>query len=248
MGTACTATMLQSHGLPGRRAEKLFDGREITSDGGAMLRREVDRASTEPRNRTSPFSMGPGSCGWPIPFGDARVEVGCPRKLAYHWIRTEHRPFRWWGRRTSEHRPFHTRWRGLGRERALHGPRLTWGCPPLDHSTSLDEGDRHHGQGVDNPPTAVPRADVGCAIESSQGRSAPPRVKKTSPDSKGRVCRTVCNRTSPFSMHRGRGLPGTSPTAAGRGSAEPSCPPRLKRAMFCSVDTWGSVAVLQKYC
>ena len=89
--------MLQSHGLAGRRAEKLFDGREITSDGGAVLRREVDRASTEPRKRTSPFSMGPGSCGWPIPFGDARVEVGCPRKLAYHWIRTEHRPFRWWG-------------------------------------------------------------------------------------------------------------------------------------------------------
>ena len=41
----------------------------------------------------------------------------------------------------------HGRWR----DRALHGPMSRWGCPPLDLSASLDGGDRHHGQGVDNP-------------------------------------------------------------------------------------------------
>ena len=39
--------MLQSHGLAGRRAKRLLDGCEITSDGGAVLRREVELASTE---------------------------------------------------------------------------------------------------------------------------------------------------------------------------------------------------------
>ena len=35
----------------------------------------------------------------------------------------------------------------------------SWGCPPLAHSASWIEGDRHHGQGLDNP-ASVSRATV----------------------------------------------------------------------------------------
>ena len=36
-----------------------------------------------------------------------------------------------------------------------------WGCPPLVHRASWIEGERRHGQGVDNPASAVPRAAAG---------------------------------------------------------------------------------------
>ena len=45
--------------------------------------------------------------------------------------------------------------------RRFHGPRPTWGCPPLDQGASWIEGERRRGQGVDNPFGAVPRADAG---------------------------------------------------------------------------------------
>ena len=59
------------------------------------------------------------------------------------------------------------RWRRL-RDRRCR-PRSTWGCPPLDLRASLDRGDRHHGQGVDNPANGVARADAGRDTKSSQG-------------------------------------------------------------------------------
>ena len=55
----------------------------------------------------------------------------------------------------------------------FHGPGSAWGCPPLAHSASWVDGDRHHGQGVDNPPTVVPRADDAPTTDSPVNETQP---------------------------------------------------------------------------
>ena len=113
-------------------------------------------------------------------------------------------------RRTSEHRPFHPRWRGLGRERASYRPRLTWGCPPLVHSASLHREIGTMDKAWTTPPTAVPRADVDCdAIVAGAQRSH--TSPKTSPDSKGESAGPAPSKHRPFHAPRA-GLPGASPS------------------------------------
>ena len=82
-----------------------------------------------------------------------RGRVGGKRRAAIRRARRARRqPARLW--------PLWRARRGVRRLRTLRGarrftgPRSTWGCPPLAHSASWIEGDRHHGQGVDNPEAA----------------------------------------------------------------------------------------------
>ena len=175
-------------------------------------------------------------------------------------VKTEHRPihagvaqegpeqrFLSHSRRTSEHRPFHPRWRGLGRGRASYRPRLTWGCPPLDHRASLDRGDRHRGQGVDNPANGGATRGRRLRRQIVAGAQRSHASPKTSPDSKGESARPAPSKHRPFHAPRS-GLARHEVLRRLDAVGRAVLPTEVERAMFCSVDTWGSVAVLQKYC
>ena len=56
------------------------------------------------------------------------------------------------------------------------------------------------------PPTAVPRADVGCKAKSSQWRSAPTRVRKHRPIQRAGLPNRLQPNIALFT-HRGRGCP-----------------------------------------
>ena len=87
------------------------------------------------------------------------------------------------------------------------------------------------------PPTAVPRADVGCDAKSSQGRNAPTRVRKHRPIQRASLPGRLQAEHRPFHAPRA-GCPAQVLGGWIR-SAESACPPWLKWAMFCSLETQG---------
>ena len=125
-------------------------------------------------------------------------------------------------------------------------PRSTRGCPPLDHRASLDREIVTMDKAWTTPPTAVPRADVGCDAKSSQGRNAPTPVRKHRPIQRASLPGRLQANIALF-MHRGWGGP-AQVLAGWTRSAEPACPPRLKWAMFCSLEPRVVVAAFHKYC
>ena len=156
-------------------------------------------------DRTSPFSMGPGSCGWPMPFADARVENGrCPRKLACHWIGNRTSPFRWWRPGAPPNiAHFILGGAGLGVSGRCSGRGRRGVARPLPTAPLWMKGIGTMDKAWTTPPTVVPRADVGRDAPSRRRGATLPHGSENIARFKGRVCRTGFNRTSPFSCTAG---------------------------------------------
>jgi hypothetical protein len=83
MRTDCSATQFQFEGFAGRQFVGAFDGGEVTSNGGAPLLREADRAIglTAKVARSTP--LPPPELGKlsPSPMADRFLKMSCVLKL-----------------------------------------------------------------------------------------------------------------------------------------------------------------------